>query len=92
MLVRMLLVVGRSSPRSPRGRAWRKSAGSAALRRACLFFVSVALFCHTINYIFCCHLCVFLCASAREYGTAIERHSPRHDNVCIRKTTGVQPS
>ena len=76
MLVRMLLVVGRSSPRSPRGRAWRKSAGSAALRRACLFFVSVALFCHTINYIFCCHLCVFLCASgsARE-SIPIERHS-----------------
>ena len=49
MLVCMLLVVGRSSPRSARGRAWRKSAGSAALRRACLFFVSVALFCHTIT-------------------------------------------
>ena len=48
MLVCMLLVVGRSSPRSARGRAWRKSAGSAALRRACLFFVSVVLFCHTI--------------------------------------------
>ena len=60
MLVCMLLVVGRSSPRSPRGRAWRKSAGSAALRRACLFFVSVALFCHTIIISFL--PCIFVCA------------------------------
>ena len=58
MLVCMLLVVGRSSPRSPRGRAWRKSAGSAAVRRACLFFVLVALFCHTIIISFL--LCIFV--------------------------------
>ena len=80
MLVCMLLVVGRSSPRSARGRAWRKSAGSAALRRACLFFVLVALFCHTIIISFL--LCIFvsvLCVRAPLPSTDIE--TPRHDNV-----------
>ena len=76
MLVCMLLVVGRSSPRSPRGRTWRKSAGSAALRRACLFFVSVALFCHTIIMSFL--LCIFVCARP---SPSTEIETPRHDNV-----------
>ena len=72
MLVCMLLVVGRSSPRSPRGRTWRKSAGSAALRRACLFFVSVVLFCRTIIISFPVYFCVRL---------RVPIETPRHDNV-----------
>ena len=74
MLVCMLLVVGRSSPRSPRGRAWRKSAGSAALRRACLFFVSVALFCHTIITSFFL-LCIFVCARPSDCPPSTDRDS-----------------
>ena len=77
MLVCMLLVVGRSSPRSARGRAWRKSAGSAALRRACLFFFSVALFCH-MSFL----LCIFVCARPSEYRSTYRYiETSRHDNV-----------
>ena len=75
MLVCMLLVVGDvARQRSPRGRTWRKSAGSAAVRRACLFFVSVALFCHTIITSFFL-LCIFVCARPSDCPPSTDRDS-----------------
>ena len=95
MLVCMLLVVGRIARHAVAARTGVEEERRLGCLAPGVFVLRFgrALLSHN-NYIFSCHLCVFLCAS--EY-TEIETHSLRRHrqptrDVRIRKTTGVQPS